>query len=78
MDKDLARIIATAGLQAMRELEGIYSIVSHHPPENEQLKHGIASAIAEVGLTILRPAFDAAPELESEFDARIERYGRAT
>ena len=78
MDKDLARVLATGGTAAARELERLYSILAEHLPQNENLRKGVASALAEVGLMVIRPAFDACPELEAEFQERLQKYGIST
>lgn len=78
MDKDLARIMATAGLRASRELGELVRLLNEHEPDSKDLKLGIAAAIAEIGFAVMEPAYQADPALKLEFDARIERYGRAT
>lgn len=78
MDRDLARILANAGMRASRELGDLVPMIVEHYPNSAELRLGIASAIAEIGLKVLQPAFDADPELEIEFDDRIHKLGRAT
>ncbi|WP_066819412.1 hypothetical protein [Sphingomonas mali] len=78
MDEDLARILATGGSAASRELSRLHDLAREFLPENEELRYGIASALAEVGLKVMRPAFDAHPGLEAEFQRRVDKYGRTT
>ncbi|MBA4760417.1 hypothetical protein [Sphingomonas sp.] len=78
MDKDMARILANGGTAASRELTRLYDILKEHLPEDTALRHGIASALAEVGLRVTQPAFDAWPELQEEFELRLDKYGVAT
>ncbi len=78
MDKDIARILAVGGTNACRELERLYSIARHHIPEDVDVLMGIASALAEVGLYTLGPAFRAHPELKEEFEQRLAKYGTTT
>ena len=78
MNEDMARIIATAGLRAARELGDLFPLLAEHCPDNNQLRLGLAAAIAEIGVATLDPAFAAFPSLKQEFDQRINRYGRAT
>ena len=78
MDADIARIMAVAGLRASRELGDLVRLLAEHLPDERQLRLDIAGAIAEIHAATLRPAFNISPQLEAEFDARIERYGRAT
>ncbi|WP_297513404.1 hypothetical protein [uncultured Caulobacter sp.] len=53
------------------------ALVNEHGAD-ESLKHGIATAIAEISFSILQPVFREHPDLEDEFDARIGKYGRAS
>ncbi|GGY90927.1 hypothetical protein [Novosphingobium colocasiae] len=78
MDKDMARILANGGTTASRDLMRLHDIVKHHLPEDIDLRQGIASAIAEVGQHIIQPAFDAWPELQEEFELRLDKYGVTT
>jgi len=78
MDQDLARIVATAGTGASRQLGDLVALLAKHLPEDEELRLGVATAIAEIGLNVIRPAFDAHPELEAEFQRRVDRYERST
>lgn len=78
MDEDLARIVATTGLRASRELGDLARLLAEYRPDDEALRAGIAAAIHEIHLATCQPAFTAYPALEAEFGARIERYGRAT
>lgn len=75
MDKDVARILANGGTTASRELMRLYDILRDHLPEDDDLRRGVASAIAEVGLHVIQPAFDAWPELQEEFEHRLGKYG---
>lgn len=78
MDEDMARIIATAGFRAGRELVELAPLLAEHCPDEKELKLGLAAAIAEIGAATFDPAFAAFPALKEEFDERIARYGRAT
>jgi len=78
MDEDLARIMATASFRASKELTEIVLILKEYLPEDRELRVGVASAIAEIGMKVMQPAFDAHPQLEAEFKARMDRYGRST
>lgn len=78
MDEDLARIIATAGIQASSQLTDLVAFLAHYLPDDRQLRLGIATAITQIDSSVVRPAFAAAPALEIEFDKRLERYGRFT
>ncbi|WP_179042187.1 hypothetical protein [Sphingobium lactosutens] len=74
MDADLARILATGATNASRELNRLYDIFSRHLPEDKELLMAIAMAMGEIGLQVRQRAFDAHPELEAEFNQRVEKY----
>lgn len=78
MDKDLARIVATTGMKASHDLGELIPLLAEFLPEAKELRQGVAAAIAEIGIGVLEPAFKAQPELRSEFDQRVAKYGRAT
>lgn len=78
MDKDMARILANGGTVASRELMRLHDILKRHLPDDADLRKGIASALAEVGLRVMQPAFDAWPELQQEFELRLDKYGVTT
>ena len=77
MDKDLARLIVASAMRAASELGALVPLVGEHAPD-ESLKLGIATAVAEISFNILQPVFGEHPDLEAEFAARIEKYGRAS
>ena len=76
MDEDLARIIATAGMKASKELGDLIPLLNDHLPDDRELRIGVATAIAEIGLNVLNPAFERFPALKAEFDRRADKYGR--
>lgn len=78
VDEDMARILATGGAYASRELVRLHDLLLQHLPDERELRLGIASAIAEIGLNVLKPAFEAHPALEAEFDRRLKKYGVVT
>lgn len=78
MDRGLARIVATTSTQVSRELGNLYQMVGEHFRDEVELRQAIAAVIADIGLNILQPAFEADAAMEAEFEERIERLGRAT
>jgi hypothetical protein len=78
MDKDMARILATSGAWATRELGNLVPMLAAYLPEDKELREGIATAIYEIQSNVIQPAFIAFPELETEFEERIRKYGRLT
>lgn len=75
MDEDLARILVRGGTIASRELTRLYDLLLQHLPEDKELRFGVASALAEVGLKVIQPAFDAHPELQVELERQLRKYG---
>jgi hypothetical protein len=65
-------------MRASRELGDLVPMIAEHYPDSTEVRLGLASAIAEIGLKVLQPAFAADPELEREFDMRVRKLGRAT
>jgi hypothetical protein len=79
MDKELARIVATAAMRSSRELAELVPLLKQHvAADDARLSKGIARAIAEIGAEVLTPLFTRFPELESEFAENAERYGRTS
>ncbi|SEJ17140.1 hypothetical protein SAMN05428950_1011347 [Sphingomonas sp. OV641] len=77
MDRDLARIVIGSAFRASRELTELVPLLKEHDDQSEDLRLGLASAIAEIGQAVLNPLFEAFPDMEAETDNLIERYGRA-
>ena len=77
MDKDLARLVVASAYRAASEIGELAPLLDEHSPDADLAK-GIATAMAAINVHILRPAFRAHPDLQMEFDARIEKYGRAS
>jgi hypothetical protein len=79
LDKNLARIVATAAMRSSSELAGLIPLLKIHDADGcEALGRGIARAIAEIGTEVLRPVFAKFPELEREFNENAQRYGRTS
>ena len=79
VDKNLARIVATAALRSSRDLADLIPLLkAHAADEGGVLGAGIARAVAEIGTEVLTPVFARFPELEREFAENVERYGRTS
>jgi hypothetical protein len=77
MDREVAQIITTTASRVATELASLMPFLKEHNEgqKDEAVRHAIASAIYEVGL-ICDAAFEQYPDLKSEFEARVRKYGR--
>lgn len=80
MDEELARIIATAAMRSSSGLGELLHILEDHCSfeEYEELRSGIASATAEIGIKVLNPVFKRHPHIEEEFARNVAKYGRTS
>lgn len=77
MDREVAQIVATTASRAASELAGLVPFLKEHGEgdKDSAARHAIASAIYEVGL-ICDVAFAQYPDLKTEFETRVRKYGR--
>jgi hypothetical protein len=77
MDREAAQIVATTASRAASELASLMPFLKEHGQgdKDNAARHSIASAIYEVGL-ICDAAFVQFPDLKSEFETRVRKYGR--
>jgi hypothetical protein len=76
MDIAVARHVLRGAFRAPRELQDLLPLLKAECSAGEydaSLK-AIATAIAEIGLSVTNKVTDAHPELEAEVEAQIERY----
>jgi hypothetical protein len=79
LDKNLARIVATAAMRSSNQLAELIPLLKTYDADGyEALGRGIARAIAEIGAEVLTPVFAKFPELEREFYENTQRYGRTS
>jgi hypothetical protein len=77
MDIELARMVAIATTYSGKELSELVPTLKEHcdAESYDRLLFKIGSAIAEIG-SLAKHVFDLYPELEREFQARVDKYGR--
>jgi hypothetical protein len=79
MDREVAQIVATTASRVAAELTGLMPFLREHGEgqKDDAVRDAIASAIYEVG-SVRQRAFDQYPDLETEFEARVRKYGRSS
>jgi hypothetical protein len=77
VDKDLARHVARIGFRAMRELSDVLPVLKKHcgAKEYDTFAKAIATANAHISEQVIDRALSTYPELESEIEAKIKKYG---
>ena len=77
MDKEIARHVARVGFRAMRELSDLLPLLKEHcdAKEYETIAKAIATASAHISTQVIDSALSVYPELESEIEAKIKKYG---
>jgi hypothetical protein len=78
MDKELARHIVRTTFRSSAGLEGLLPLLRHHCGEEEARIYevAIASAIADIHRELTTRVFSMFPELETEVERGIQKYGR--
>lgn len=77
MNSELQRHAIRSAFRSGRELQELLLLLKEHaPPEDYQsLRLGIAEALAAIAKGVTDKIIAANPELKSEVDASIKRYG---
>jgi ABC-type Zn uptake system ZnuABC Zn-binding protein ZnuA len=77
MDREVAQIIATTASRVASELTSLMPFLKEHGEgqKDDAVRHAMASAIYEVG-SVRDAVFEQYPDLKSEFEARLKKYGR--
>ena len=78
MDINLARHVIQSAFRSGRELEGLLAVLKEHckPDEYQTYAKAIATSIASIQLEIVNRITSSFPELETELEASIAKYGR--
>lgn len=78
MEQEVARHLIRTAFRACRELEDLLGILKEHSSSEQypDLAKGVARAIDAINVALLNKALAAHPELESEIEVRMRRYGR--
>lgn len=78
MDKDLAKHVASMTFRAMAQLQEVVPILKAHcdADEYDQYLKAIGSVVAVAATELLDRIYEAYPEIETEFEAKISKYGK--
>lgn len=78
MDKELARYVARTAFQSAAELNDLIPFLKEFCGEDDFVTYekAIASASAGIGIEILKRVFSEFPDLETEFEDKIKKYGK--
>lgn len=78
MDRDLAHHVVAVSFFSLSLLESLIPILKQHCDEHECSKYlkAIGMVSAEVGSQILDEVFKTHPELESEVELKMKKYGQ--
>jgi len=78
MDRDSAKHVATATVQASTRLTSVLPLLKAQcdSAEYARLLRSIASACGHIAREILHPIFAEHPDLEKEFEESVNRHGK--
>jgi hypothetical protein len=78
MDKELALHIVRTAFKSAAALEQLLPLLQHDCREEEARIYGlaIASAIADIHRELTNRVFSSLPELQTEVEMQIRKYGR--
>jgi len=78
MDIELAREVVRAAFRSTSELQDLLWKLKQRcsPDEYQDYARGIAAAVDAIGVGLISKATAAHPELKSEIEASIAKYGR--
>lgn len=78
MDRDLAKHVVAVGFHSLSLLEGLIPILKQHCSQDEYAKYlkAIGSVSAEVTTEIFNEVFKQHPDLETEVEQKIKKYGQ--
>jgi hypothetical protein len=79
MDRDVAQMLAMTAARCSKEIGELTILLKENCTEAEyvELSNAIGSAVYELRTVLMGAVFSLAPDLESEFDARLEKFGRS-
>ncbi len=78
MDRMLAKHVISVGFHSAALLEDLISILKDHcdDAEFQGFLKSIGSVIAEIGLEIFDKVYEQYPDLKTEVETKINKYGK--
>ncbi len=78
MDKNLARHVIRVAFRNARDLQDLLTLLKEQcsPDEYRSYASGIAAAIDSINVALTNKALSSWPDLASEIDADLAKYGR--
>lgn len=78
MDRELAKHVVAVGFHSLALLEGLLPLLKEHctTEEYEQYLGAVASVSATMTTELFNKVFGTFPNLETEVERKIERYGK--
>lgn len=78
MDRELAKHVVAVGFHSLSLLESLIPILKQHCDEDEYKRYikSIAAVSAEMTTEIFNKVFHEHPDLETEVEHKIQKYGQ--
>lgn len=78
MEKDLAEFILKTAFRSSADLNDLIPLLKQHCSDDEYRIYfdAISRASGEIAVKILNPIFKQYPDIEKEFERKIEEFGR--
>jgi len=78
MDRELARHVLAVGFHSLSLLESLIPILKEHCGENEYNEYAksIATVSAEMTTAVFNKVFHEHPDLETEVEEKIQKFGQ--
>lgn len=78
MDRELARHVVAVSFHSLSLLESLIPILKQHCAQDEYAKYlkAVGTISAEVSAQLLDEVFKAYPDLKSEVEQKVKKYGQ--
>jgi len=78
MERDLAKLVAITAFESAAGLNNLIPLLKQRCDEREyrELSLAIATSSAEISLQIINKMFAIYPDMKTEFDAHVQKFGR--
>ena len=79
MDRDVAQMLAMTAARCSKEIGELAIVAKANCTAEEyaEIANAIGSVVYELRSTLMAAVFSHSPNLEREFDARLEKFGRS-